>query len=129
MNPHDDTFNQLRKLLKKRRYDPKAYGLILAVVEFAIQRMGVRRHITGRQLLDSLVELMVKKHGLLAQFILKEWGINSSENIGEIVFDLVEAGLLKKRPEDTIQDFEGYDLFGEIEQRALNPPVLDLSGI
>lgn len=126
---HDNTFNQLRKLLKKKRYDPKAYGLILAVVEFAIQRMGVRRHITAKQLLDSLVDLMVERHGLLAQFILREWGINSSENIGEMVFDLIEAGLLKKRPEDTVQDFEGYDLFGEIERKALNPPTLDLNRI
>lgn len=129
MSFDDDTLGQIRRLLGRGRYAPKAYGLILAVVEYAIAKLDAHRHITGRELLDALVEFMVKKYGLLAEFILKEWGVNSSEDVGEIVFELVEVGLLKKRREDSRCDFEGYDLFSEIAKKALRPPELDLSRI
>ncbi|MCX7704065.1 MAG: hypothetical protein N2234_08240 [Planctomycetota bacterium] len=127
MSERDEEIQNLERLMSKARYSPQIYGLVLAAVEEAIESSGIRRHISGRELLDSLVTLIVRKHGLLGGFLLKRWGVFSSEDIGEVVFDLVDAKLLKKRDEDSKKDFEGYDVFGEIERRALMPPVLDFS--
>jgi uncharacterized repeat protein (TIGR04138 family) len=42
--------------------------------------------------------------------VLGNWGINSTEDIGEIVFNLVDAGVLGKTDEDRREDFaHGYD--------------------
>jgi len=126
MGEIDEELRNIEKLMRKTRYNPQGYGLVLAAVEDAIERSGVRGHISGRELLESVVRLLVQKHGLLASLVLTRWGVTSSEDIGRMVFDLVEAGLLTKRDEDSIQDFEGYDIISEIERRSLQPPVLDL---
>ena len=52
--------------------------------------------------------------------MLGKWGINATEDFGRIVFALVDAGLLRKTDEDTIDDFRGVydfrDAFGAPSQ-------------
>ena len=41
-----------------------------------------------------------------------EWGIHTCQDFGEIVFDMVEIGLLAKTDNDSRTDFAaGYDFF------------------
>jgi uncharacterized repeat protein (TIGR04138 family) len=38
------------------------------------------------------------------------WGVQTTEDFGHIVFNLVEKGLLSKTPEDSLEDFRDvYD--------------------
>jgi uncharacterized repeat protein (TIGR04138 family) len=68
------------------------------------------RHVSGRQLCMGLRELAVHQFGGLARLVLTRWGIGSTEDFGRVVFTLVEAGLLRKTDEDTLEDFRGvYD--------------------
>jgi uncharacterized repeat protein (TIGR04138 family) len=39
--------------------------------------------------------------------VFREWGVASGEDVGRIVFQLVECGQLSARPEDTLEDFRG----------------------
>jgi uncharacterized repeat protein (TIGR04138 family) len=56
----------------------------------------------------------------MALLVLEEWGIRSCEDIGEIVFNMVEANLLAKTDEDSRDDFKGaYDF-----QEAFREPFL-----
>jgi uncharacterized repeat protein (TIGR04138 family) len=42
--------------------------------------------------------------------VFEEWGIRQSKDFGEIVFNMVEIGLLAKTEKDTRDDFQnGYD--------------------
>ena len=42
--------------------------------------------------------------------MLNYWGIMNTVDFGHIVFDLVAAGILRKQPEDKIDDFkQAYD--------------------
>ena len=67
-------------------------------------------HISGAQLLESLRELAIESFGKRAKAQLNSWGIFKCEDFGEIVFNLVEAGLLSKQETDTKADFQdGYD--------------------
>ena len=55
-------------------------------------------------------EYALSQFGPMARRVLMEWGITSCEHIGEMVFLLVDAGLLGKTEEDRIEDFKkGYD--------------------
>ena len=44
--------------------------------------------------------------GLLAPTVLRHWGIGSTEDIGRIVFHLIDVGLLARQPSDRIEDFD-----------------------
>ena len=68
------------------------------------------RHVTGKELLEVLRIFALLRFEKDAKRHLNEWGVKSCEDFGEIVFNLVEAGLLGKRPEDHREDFQGgYD--------------------
>ena len=42
--------------------------------------------------------------------VFEEWGVHHSRDFGEIVFNMVEIGLLAKTDKDTRDDFQnGYD--------------------
>ena len=57
--------------------------------------------------------------GPLAPTVFAEWGVRSTEDVGAIVFELVEAGQLSARAEDTILDFtSGTDLLAALSESA-----------
>ena len=66
-----------------------------------------RRHLSGQELLRGAVELAQREFGLMAPTGFKEWGVHAATDVGEIVFQLVEAGQLSARGEDRREDFAG----------------------
>jgi uncharacterized repeat protein (TIGR04138 family) len=94
-------------------------GLNHAVTRFhpASEDPDLPRHISGAQLCEGLRELALKRWGLMARSVLKHWNINTTRNFGEIVFLLVEHGWMQKRPQDSIEDFDGVYDFDEVFQR------------
>ncbi len=66
-----------------------------------------RRHLSGAELLAAVVALARQEFGALAGTVFREWRVTGGEDVGRIVFDLVAAGQLSARPEDTMSDFEG----------------------
>lgn len=68
-------------------------------------------HVSGRQLVDGIRDLALREFGLMARTVFRMWGINRTDDFGEIVFNLVEAGLMSKTDKDTREDFhELFDL-------------------
>jgi uncharacterized repeat protein (TIGR04138 family) len=50
----------------------------------------------------------------MARSVLEYWGISSTRDLGEIVFALVELGVLVKQEDDTIDSFDGVFDFEEV---------------
>lgn len=75
------------------------------------------RHVTGQQLCMGIRELACEQFGPLARTVLASWGIRRTEDFGQIVFALVQAGVLRKTEQDSIEDFAGVydfaDAFGD----------------
>lgn len=68
------------------------------------------RHISGQQLCIGLRDFAIDSYGLLAPQVLRHWNIHRTEDFGRIVFAMIEAGLMSKTPEDTLDDFRAvYD--------------------
>jgi uncharacterized repeat protein (TIGR04138 family) len=68
-------------------------------------------HVSGRQLLEGVVAFALEQFGLMARTVFHLWGINRTDDFGEIVFNLVEAGLMSKTNEDDRADFQNvFDL-------------------
>ena len=101
----------IRKIVQQDgRYKPAAYYFIFDALDWTITRMKKVRHVTGKELLEGIREYAVNHFGFLARTVLAEWGVNGTGDFGEIVFNLVEAGLLSRTENDTRADFvDVYD--------------------
>ena len=96
------------------RLRPEAYGFVLAALEWTVSGLPadrgadpIRRHLSGPELLAGVVALARREFGAFAPTVFREWGVRSNEDVGRLVFQLVESGQLSARPEDAMQDFLG----------------------
>ncbi len=95
------------------RYHARAYLFVLASVEFLQGRLPYRRHVTGGELAWACRDFALQQYGLLARPVLGWWGLRKTEDFGNIVFTLVEVGLLMTQPGDRVEDFAGVYDFAE----------------
>jgi uncharacterized repeat protein (TIGR04138 family) len=107
----DDVLARIRA--RGGRYDERAYLFVLATVEYLQARLPVRRHVTGQELAQACRSLALEQFGLLARPVLEHWGVTRTEDLGRIVFTLVEVGLLVTQPGDREEDFAGVFDFHE----------------
>jgi len=98
---------------KDPRYKMEAYEFLMQALFFTQNRLKRQGHVAGKELLEGVKEYGVEQFGLLAQTVFEQWGVKKTEDFGEIVFNLVDAGLLKKTEEDSIEDFKGVYEFKE----------------
>jgi uncharacterized repeat protein (TIGR04138 family) len=62
-------------------------------------------NVTGRDLLEGFRDHALERFGALAREVLRTWGITRTADIGAVVFNLVEAGLLQKTATDSPADY------------------------
>jgi uncharacterized repeat protein (TIGR04138 family) len=68
-------------------------------------------HVSGPELLQGVRDLALREFGLMARTVFRLWGIRGTADFGEIVFNLIDAGLMSKTGEDRREDFcNVYDL-------------------
>jgi uncharacterized repeat protein (TIGR04138 family) len=122
----DDREEALRRIAgRDTRYRAEAYPFVLEALDFTIQRRGKgRKHVTGAELLEGFRDHAIDAFGYLALAVLREWGIRSTDDVGEVVFNLIEEDLLQKTADDRREDFHAvYDFdeaFGQGFHRALS---------
>lgn len=97
-------------LLRDDRYSREAYRFVQEGLEYTVQRRGRKGHVTGRELLEGLRDHARERFGLMARTVLNQWGVKTTADFGEIVFNLVEEQVMSKQDTDTRADFENvYD--------------------
>jgi uncharacterized repeat protein (TIGR04138 family) len=102
----------LRVLARKDgRYAPEAFGFLSEALDYAVRlagkdtAKGAERHISGQEVLAGLKACAREQFGPLAAHVWRAWGIRDTIDWGNIVFLLVDEGLLRRQSEDTIDDF------------------------
>lgn len=121
---------QIRSLLESdRRYRLEAYQFVQDSLLFAqrVMRMGNERmtedashqagggpllenHLTGQELCAALRLRAIDQFGYLAKEVLNGWGVRSTSDFGEIVYNLIQAKCFKKSKSDRREDFDAvYD--------------------
>lgn len=110
---------QVMDRLRERnpRYRETAYIFLISALHFVLQRLDETRHITGPELTEGVRDLAIERFGPMARTVLEHWGICSTVDVGEIVFALVDCGILIKQDEDCIDDFLGVFDFEEVFER------------
>ena len=120
--PFWDAVDRIRE--REPRYRREAYGFLLLALGATVNALAperqadpARRHLSGQELLLGMVELAHHEFGPMAPAVFMEWGVRTSGDVGELVFQLVECGQLSARPEDRREDFEGPDLMTMLSEK------------
>jgi uncharacterized repeat protein (TIGR04138 family) len=107
----EDRITEVRR--RDRRFGRNAYFFVLDALDYTMLQLGrdeltgEERHVGARELLAGIQEYAVDQFGAMASLVFEQWGARTSEDFGEVVFNLIDAGLLSRRPQDTRLDFIG----------------------
>ena len=110
----------VRSCSSSRTYHPLAYKFVFSSLRFTQEQLGRDRateatgHISGPELLDGIRRLGLQHFGMLSIAVFKTWGIHSTDDFGHIVFQLIEAGEMRKTANDQLTDFCGVYDFSKV---------------
>ena len=110
-----DFGKRLEAILEKdKRYKIDAYEFIMQALSFAQKKLKKKGHLSAKELLTGVKDLAFEQFGPMARTVLRHWGVNSTDDFGEIVFNMIENGLLFKTEEDSRDDFKAVYDFAEV---------------
>lgn len=114
---HLDPTTRERLIDLDRRYTERAYAFVLAALAEVVRRLPERRHVSGRELSDGCRDLAMRLYGPMAKTVLAHWNVRTTRDFGEIVFNLLEVGVLSKDDGDSRADFDDLFDFTEVFER------------
>ena len=142
-----DPSHPIAELLKEdRRYELDAYVFVFESLDYAqnVLEMGTespsepvpdadrpseekeltKRHVAGQDLCEAIRRLAIEQYGYMAKTVLNNWGIHKTGDFGEIVFNLIRIGQMRKTSQDCREDFEEvYDFDAAFRQDfKITPP-------
>jgi uncharacterized repeat protein (TIGR04138 family) len=122
INSLDDMIRQRKALeaaaAREPHYSIEAYMFVCEAVNYTSRRLGKRRDVRGRELLDGLCDLALERYGYMAHLVFEHWGVTRTDDFGEIVFNLVDVGLLRRTEQDSKEDFHDvFDLRQTLRER------------
>lgn len=108
-----------RLLTDDPRYPVEAYEFVRDALAYAhdVMHLGqpsppnegkgeVERHLTGQELCEAARRHALEQYGLMAKLVLNNWGIHSTSDVGEIVYNLIHVDLMRKSSSDRREDFD-----------------------
>lgn len=132
----DDAFTISKLIKEDPRYPLEAYRLVRSALEYAqeVLKMGQasdyepsldlddrsrpERHLTGQDLCEALRLYSIEQYGYMARLVLSHWGINSTSDVGNIVYNLIGIGWMKKSKEDRRDHFDNVFDFEEAFEKG-----------
>ena len=120
------------------RYQRDAYVFLRDALDFTTKQQkkvkgATVRHVSGPELLGGVRQYALKEFGPMVMTVFDSWGVHSCEDIGNMVFNLIDAGIFGKTEEDSIEDFKNVYDFDEAfvkpfapERAAIAKPPVEL---
>ena len=111
----NEEFSSILESIQRKdpRYKEDAYLFVMEALTFTQKKLKTPKHVTGEEMLDGMRELLLEKFGPMTLAVLEYWGITSTEDFGNIVFNLVEGKVLSKTEEDDLSKFKNVYDFNE----------------
>ncbi len=107
------SFNEVVEQIIERdpRYGKEAYIFLKEALEFTIKQKKRGKtesgsHVNAGELLDGIRQLALKEFGPMVITVLEYWGVRSSFDVGQMVFNLIGAGVFGKTESDSVDDFD-----------------------
>ncbi|MCG8652462.1 MAG: hypothetical protein MI861_21655 [Pirellulales bacterium] len=118
----------MRDLLEEdKRFKLEAYQFIRESLQFAHENMELGepdpeanrpaggeasehlpppKHVTGQQLCEACRRYAIEQYGYLAKIVLASWGVRSTSDFGELVYNLIRIEQMRKSDSDRREDFD-----------------------
>ncbi len=106
------------------RYTPPAYEFVRDALHVAARKFrgdGPDKNVSGQEILEGLRIHAINEFGPMAQFTLEEWGVRRGEDVGNIVYNLIDCSYFGKMEGDSIEDFKDGFSFEEAFTRPFLP--------
>lgn len=108
------------------RYQREGYVFLRDALDFTTKQQkklkgASVRHVAGPQLLEGVRQYALREFGPMVITVFSHWGIKSCEDIGQMVFNLISAGIFGKTDEDSIDDFKAVYSFEEAFVKPFEP--------
>src|SRR5213596_4211425 len=108
------------------RYQREAYVFLRDSLDFTTKQQkkakgATVRHVSGPELLEGVRRYALKEFGPMVVTVFDNWGIRSCEDIGNIVFNLIGAGVFGKTEDDSIEHFKNVYDFEEVFVKPFAP--------
>lgn len=104
-------------LQQDQRYHIEAYQFVRDALSYSQEILQMKsasemaeegeNHITGQQLCEGIRQYSLQQYGYMAKVVLNTWGIFSTGDFGEIVYNLIRIKQMKKSDTDRREDFDG----------------------
>ena len=94
-----------RLLVKDARYTPEAYYFVSEAVNYTVAKLDAHRHVSARELLEGAKSFAAGKYGVVSGLVLESWGLRSAKDLGQVVYLLIDEGVLSASEDDRIEDF------------------------
>lgn len=97
-------------LKRDKRFDPHAYFFLKEALDFTLKHIaesngGQARHVSGPELLDGYRNFALEQFGPMASTLMREWGVRKCQDVGDMVFHLIEEQVFGKQDSDSREDF------------------------
>jgi uncharacterized repeat protein (TIGR04138 family) len=124
-----EVVDQIRK--EDPRYEKGAYFFVRQALDHTLKsqrqettpRPAGGAHVSGPELLAGVREYALDQYGPMAYALLEGWGVKRCQDFGDIVFHLVDYGVLGKTEHDRREDFAGGYDFREAFVRPFEPAL------
>ncbi|MEY2546728.1 MAG: hypothetical protein QOG48_1845 [Verrucomicrobiota bacterium] len=108
------------------RYAREAYIFLRDALDYTTKQQkktkGTNvRHVSGPQLLDGVRLYALREFGPMVVTVFESWGIRKTEDVGHMVFNLIDSGIFGKTEEDSIEDFRDIYDFTDAFVRPFAP--------
>lgn len=123
-----DMYEGVRRIVEvDPRYDRAAYFFVFHALDYTLERVDRRGHISVQTLLEGIRDFAREKFGYMARTVFESWRVTTTDDFGEIIFNLVDHDLMKKTDSDRKEDARGLYDFAEVFERdfALTAEELD----
>lgn len=97
-------------LKRDKRFDPHAYFFLKDALDYTLKRIaetngGKARHVSGPELLAGCRDFALEQFGPMASTLMSEWSIRRCQDVGDMVFNLIEEQVFGKQDSDKKEDF------------------------
>lgn len=113
------------------RYKIEAYQFVRESLSYANDQLQAssdtslgnrhNRHLTGQQLCEACRRYALHQYGFLAKLLLNQWGVYSTSDLGDIVYNLIRIEQMRKSPSDRREDFDNVFEFETAFEPVFEP--------
>ena len=111
---------------KDSRFGKGAYYFVREALDHTLKNLEKQKaknkgHVSGSELLNGIRDYALDRFGPMTLTLMTHWNINKCRDFGDIVFNLVDHGILGRTENDSLDDFEGGYNFKDAFERPFLP--------